>query len=519
MLSLEQRILETKSSGYNTTVGDMESMSSTDGYEYYDEKMNMWREYCGVNFKEFKGFPTPQKAEEPITVITLYDWLNDHYYTFGLHPYEVHQDNVTYIHCKSDEKLLLKRFFSFANKYSPDVYTGWNISLNKKMKMSGFDFPYIINRTKVLFGKDTDLYKLLSPIKQVRVWTSNDDISVYIAGVSILDYIALYKWYSFNNLEKYTLDFVCQFELGEKKLEYEGSLTELYNNDWQKYVDYNIKDVYLIKKLNDKLGYIDLVQTLSLITRAPMDNFMAMTQMLEGKLLTYYRRNGLCAPCFIGGIQMSYPAAYVKAPDVGLHDWITSVDIASSYPTAMITLEMSIETYIGRIEHLTEEEVIHYTSKREFPPFSLNKTGDVKNIEGRSLTVFNALLKKRLIAIAPCGTCFKTNKKGVIATMERDMFAKRKQIKTEMRALYNIEGQEDEIKRKNAYQQSLKILLNSCYGILSVPYSRYFCRDMAMAITSCARHTIKQGELYVNDLLNGNTENTEIEDIINKLKG
>ena len=460
-------------------------------------------------------FPSPQNADEVITLITLYDWQNDHYYTFGLHPYEVTKDNVTYIYCKEDERLLLKRFFSFTHKYAPDVYTGWNICLNKKMKTSGFDFPYVVNRTKNLFGDDNDVYKLLSPIKKVRIWKSNDDISVVIAGVSILDYISLYKWYSTKNLERYTLDFVCKEELGETKLEYDGTLSELYHNDWQKYVDYNIRDTELIKSLNDKLGYIELVQTLSLISRAPMESFMAMTQLLEGKLLTYYRRNNLCAPYFAGGIQEGFPAAYVKDPHVGLHDWVISVDIASSYPTAMITLNMSVETYIGRIETLTEDDIIHHIINKNFPSVRLNKYGVVTIVEDKT---FNAMLKSGMIAVAPCGTCFKTNKKGVIADIESDMFLRRKDIKKTIKLLSKDDKSKHQIDILKNKSMAYKILLNSMYGITSVPYSRYFCLDMAKAITSCARHTIKQGEKYVNELLNDEIENQDLVNIINELK-
>lgn len=377
-------------------------------------------------------FPSPQKAEEPITIITVYDWLNDHYYAFGLHEYEPKKDNVTYVYCNDDERELLDKFFSFVHTHPPDIYTGWNISLNKKMVVSGFDFPYIINRTKNLFGEDTKIYNQLSPINKVRVWKSGKDMTVIIAGVSIIDYQALYKWFSPHNLEKYTLDFVSKFEIQEQKLEYDGSLIDLYNNDWELYCDYNIRDVELIKLLNDKLGYISLVQSLALLSRAPMECYMAMTALLEGKLLTHYRRNNLCAPFFEGGVQEGYPAAYVKFPQVGLHDWIVSVDIASSYPTAIITLNMSHEKYLGRIQQITEDQVIDYVKAQHFPEFTIKKGSRLIEYTGKSLELFNKLLGKKLITVAPCGTCFKNDKRGVIAYVEKDMFDQRVKVKKKM---------------------------------------------------------------------------------------
>jgi len=460
-------------------------------------------------------FPSPQKAGEPITAISIYDWLNDHVYVFGLHKYDNTRSDVTYIYCDDSEKMLLKKFLSFTYKNPPDVYTGWNISMNKKMTVSGFDFPYIINRSKNLFDKD--VYKFLSPIKKVRSWESNGDIGVSISGVSILDYQTVYKWYTRNNLERYSLDYVCNFELNEKKLEYEGTLSDLYKNDWQKYIDYNIKDVELIKQLDDKLGYIDLIQGLSLLTRAPMESFLTMTILLEGKILTYYRRNNLCAPQFKGGVQSTFPAAYVKQPQVGLHDWISSIDIASSYPTAIITLNMSIETYIGRITDLTEDHIINYTIKKKFPAFMLKKGNDVREFKGESLVMFNKMIQKGLISVTPCGTCFKTNKTGVLADIERIMFLKRKEIKRDMKALYDVKGADDEIKRKYTMQYAYKVLLNSLFGITSVPYSRYFLIDLSEAITSCGRHSVKMGEQFTNDILN-DTMNPDLLKIINEIK-
>jgi DNA polymerase elongation subunit (family B) len=447
-------------------------------------------------------FPSPQKAEEPITAITVYDFLNDHYYTFGLHPYDNKRKDVTYFECVKEE-ILLQRFLEWAHTNPPDVYTGWNISYNAKMNISGFDFPYIINRAKNILEKDA--FHLLSPIKKVRIWEKEGNFSIAIAGVSLLDYQALYKWYSFKNPERYTLDYISELELDEKKLEYEGTLSELYENDWQRYIDYNIKDTYLIKQLDDKLGYIALSQSLSLLTRAPMENFTAMTQLLEGKLLVYYRRNNLCAPFFAGGTQIGFPAAYVKEPQSGLHSWICSVDIASSYPTAIVTLNMSIETYLGRIM-LSEDEILNYIRKREFPEFSLRKNYKNIEIKDKSLISFNNMIKKQYISVSPCGTIFDTRKTGVIAHMEKHMFLRRKEIKKKMKSLYGIEGKEDEVKRKHTFQWALKILLNSMYGIMAVPYSRYFKVDIAEAITSCGRHSIKSGEQYVNEILNNPNE-------------
>jgi len=466
-----------------------------------------------VNVENNPGtFPTPEKAEEPITVISLYDFSRKKYIVFGLHPYQTDNPNVIY-HCCKTEDVLLRKFFDFAYKHPPDVYTGWNICKNTKTKVYGFDFHYIINRTKKLFKEK--LYLNLSPIKKVLAWESKDGMAIQIAGVSLLDYQSMYKWFSSKRPERFTLDFIVNLELGERKLEYEGNLTDLYKNDWRTYVDYNIKDTLLIEKLEEKLGYLNLVQGLSIITRCQMDNYYSMTQMLEGKLLLYYRKNNLCAPVFKGGTQESYLGGYVKSPNpTGLHDWIISLDITSSYPTAIISLNMSIETYLGKISSLTEDEIINSIVNKKFNDFTLTKNNKKININGKALEDFNKLVINKKISIAPCGTLFKNGKEGVISHVERDMFLKRKEIKNKMKK----ETDKNEIKKKHTFQWALKILLNSMYGITAVPYSRYFNTDIAEAIAACAKHSIKQGEKYTNDLLNSPEKYDKMTNILNELR-
>lgn len=306
-------------------------------------------------------------------------------------------------------------------------------------------------------------------------------------------------------------------ELGKGKLDYSeyNDLKTLYYENWDLYVDYNIIDSKRIKELEDKLGYINLIQSLSLITKCPMKYYQTMTSLLEGKLLTYFRRNRLCAPRFIGGEQVTYPAAYVKEPNRGLHKWIISQDIASSYPTAIITLNMSIETYVGRITSLSENDIIKSVSERNFTqPFEMNNllTGKSKTFDGRGLEKINEMLRKGLITVSPCGVIFKSNPVGVFANIERDMFTERKKIKKQM----NTTEDKEERGRFNTFQNALKILLNSLYGITAVPYSRYFNWHVSEAITSCAKHTIKQGEKFVNEILNNPSD--ELMEIVKELK-
>jgi DNA polymerase elongation subunit (family B) len=469
-------------------------------------------------------FPTAAKAAYPVTLISIYDNLKNQTFSFGLRPYDgKYKDEkfLKYFNCK-DEETLLKMFFRFIEKYPCDVITGWNVQ--------DFDLLYLINRCKNVFGEDTRLFKSFSPIKNVRTWeaANGKDTNVDIAGVSILDMMDLYKWYSPKKLERYSLDFVCKYELEKGKVDYSEykDLRDVYEKNWNLYVEYNIIDAYRVAQLEEKLGYIKLVQSLSLLCKVSMKTYHAQTQLIEGLFLTYFRRNNLCAPHFFGGKQESYEAAYVKEPQPGKFEWVCDIDIQSSYPSHIITLNMSVETYYGRISDITEDSMVHFVKKKEFPIFHITlKNGRDTKMEGEALSRFNQALERHLLAIAPCGTVFSTSKVGVLADIERQVFSKRIEIKGKMskmkKSLPELRGKDEkkakeEIGQYNALQNALKIMLNAAFGITSVPYSRYFNTSISEAITSCGRQTVKAGERFVNELLNEPTE--ELTKIINEIK-
>jgi DNA polymerase elongation subunit (family B) len=371
----------------------------------------------------------------------------------------------------------------------------------------------------------------MSPINVVRVWNSykNDEINIDIAGTVILDYMDLYKWYSTSNLESYSLDYVAKHELEKGKLDYSEykNLNDLYEKDWNKYVDYNVIDSLRVYQLEEKLGFISLVQALSLLTKAPMKYYHTMTQLIEGALLTYYRRNDFVAPHFSGGTQETFEAAYVKEPHKGMHSWVVDLDITSSYPTAIITLNMSPETYFGRILGFTEEKIIAFTRSRNFQKFDMLKDTGLVKFTGKRLDKFNQALSKRLLCVSPCGSVFSNKNPGILSTIQRNIFQKRKEVKNKMiktkKSLKDLRGEELENAKEKTVQLfdlqwALKILLNAMFGILAVPYSRYFNTNIAEGITSCGRHTIRAGEKYTNELLNKPDNYKPLKDFIEVLK-
>lgn len=483
-----------------------------------DEEMyvpNLLVYYLDIEVLPEEGFPDYRDPQDPIILISIRNSITKKTYTFGYDPLESRQysgdlENVTYIHCETEEDLL-RRTFAFMHKYPCDVLSGYNIW--------SFDLPYMINRAKVLWGDDegAKMYRKMSPINTVSVWKQKtaDELNIDIAGLTILDYYNVYKWYG-KNLERYTLEYVCQTELGVGKLENPyDSMREQVEKDWNGFVDYNIIDCERVNDLEDQLGYIRMVQALSLLCKSPMRNYNAQTQLIEGLMLTYYRRNGLCAPYFKGGEQLPFPAAHVKEPHKGMHEWVVDIDITSSYPSHIIALNMSNETFFGKIVRMQEEEIISYTRKRKFPSFKMTKEVDdeweLVTVEGKMLRKFNNALERGLFAVSPCGSIFTTNKEGVVAKVEKTVFFKRKEVKgkkkewglkaKECEGLEKSKCQEKKM-QAHSLQLALKIMMNAFFGILSVPYSRYFNVHIAEAITSCGRHTIKSGQRFCNDLLN-----------------
>lgn len=466
-------------------------------------------------------FPTAQEAKYPIVLISVYDSKSNSTSTFSTRQYSGQFKNESWLKyfTYSTEEDMLYGFFSWFKRNPCDVITGWNVI--------GFDLQYIINRAKYIFGEDTFSYSSLSPIKRVKSWYKHESYNMDIAGITILDYMDLYKWYSPNKLERYTLDFVSKHVLGKGKLDYSkyNNLTELYKEDWNLYVDYNITDALRVGQMENELGYIKMVQSLSLLTKAPMKHYNVMNQLIEGMFLTYFRRNKMCAPYFAGGTQESYPAAIVKEPVPGLYEWVVDLDITSSYPSHIITLNMSTETYYGRIKEMTEDEVVSHVRKGSFPPFHMSSPRGTIFISDKKLEVFNRGLSKKLLSVAPCGTIFVSSTPGIISTMERYVFEKRSDVRSKIRKMRkslpdlrnsDLDRAKNKITQYNSLQLALKVILNAAYGITATPYSRYFNKDLAEAIVSCGRHTIKSGENFVNKLLNQPPK--ELQDILDQIK-
>jgi DNA polymerase elongation subunit (family B) len=315
------------------------------------------------------GFPDPYLANEQITAICL-RYLSGEVVVWGCGEYDREKDKntkgeLTYVKCE-DEYNLCKKFLRYWEENCPDVISGWNIKF--------FDIPYLVNRLNKILGEDET--KKLSPwgfINSRKAIVMNRELTAYeFVGVSTLDYIELYRWYapSGKSQESYRLDHIASVELGENKLSYDefDNLHSLYRLDHQKFIEYNIKDVDLVFKLEDKLKLIELGLTLGYDTKCNFEDIFAQTRMWDALIYNYLLDKNIIVPPKEDKTKNSaFEGAYVKEPQVGLHNWVASFDLNSLYPHLMMQYSISPENLVDkgdideRKRKITEELMLRNT--------------------------------------------------------------------------------------------------------------------------------------------------------------
>ena len=438
------------------------------------------------------GFPDPYLANEPITAICL-KYINGMTLVFGCGDYVV-QGDEHYIKCK-DEWTLCKQFIKHWQNNTPDVLTGWNTKF--------FDIPYLINRFRKILGEDET--KLMSPWKYIgerkTIINGRQMIAYDIMGVSSLDYIELYRWYAPNgkSQESYRLDAIANAEIGESKLSYDefDNLHQLYRLNFQKFIEYNIKDVELIIRLEDKLKLIELALTLAYDTKCNYEDVFAQTRMWDA--LTYNRlmQDGIVVPPRdVQEKDGAFEGAYVKEVQVGAHDWVASFDLNSLYPHLMMQYNISPETLIEP-ENYTDE-MRQVLSQGVSIDKLLLKSINLSNLSGVTLT--------------PNGQYFRTDKQGFLPKMMAEMYEDRKKFKKMMLAAkQEYEDQREDSKkyeiekriaRFNNLQLAKKVSLNSAYGALGSQYFRFYDLRMALGVTTAGQLSIRWIENKLNEYMN-----------------
>ena len=434
------------------------------------------------------GFPEPKLADQEVTAITMKNNIDDIYYTFGCGEYDVDKallqtHEVVYIKC-ADERELLHKFVYHWSKTSPDVITGWNCEF--------FDIPYLINRIRRIF--DNGREKFLSPWKMIderetHTGFGQSTIKYEIKGVAILDYMAIFKkfGYSYGPQESYKLDHIASVVLGEKKLDFgeASDLNELHANDYQKFIDYNIKDVELIDRMEDKLGLISLCLTMAYKGGVNYEQVLGTVAIWDSLIYRDLHSKRIAVPMNEESFKGAYPGGYVKEPQVGMHDWVCSFDLNSLYPSIIMQYNMSPETILNDDElNVTVETVL---------------AKQVKNTTPNT-------------ALAVGGTRFSTKKLGILPSIIQEIYDDRVKFKqAQLKAEQELEltatksevyGLEKRIAIAKNQQMALKILLNSLYGAMGNKWFRYFDMRIAEGITLTGQATIRWAENNLNDYLN-----------------
>jgi DNA polymerase elongation subunit (family B) len=440
------------------------------------------------------GFPDPYLANEPITAIAL-TFINGHTYVFGCGDFRNDTpESVTYIKCK-DEYTLCSKFIELWSRMYPDVITGWNTKF--------FDIPYLVNRFRKILGEDKT--KMLSPWNYISERKTNINGRLLIAysfvGIESLDYIELYKWYApgGKSQESYRLDNIAQVELGEGKISYDEfeNLHQLYRLNYQKFIEYNIKDVALILKLEDKLKLIELALTLAYDTKCNYEDVFAQTRMWDSLTYSYLLGKGIIVPPKeTQEKDAAFEGAYVKEPQIGLHNWVASFDLNSLYPHLMMQYNISPETLIEPEKYTPEMREI--LSQGVTVDKLLKRQIDISNLKDATIT--------------PNGQFFRTDIQGFLPKMMVEMYDDRKKFKKMMlQASQEYENEKDESKkydiekrvaRYNNLQLAKKVSLNSAYGALGSQYFRFYDLRMALGVTTAGQLSIRWIEAKINQYMN-----------------
>jgi len=452
--------------------------------------------YFDIEVSSVGGFASVETANKEVTAIGYYDSGENVFYVFILDPegriasreYD-RKGKKTYVISCPTEFDLLESFMGLYTSIMPTILTGWNID--------GYDVPYLYNRLRQILGKE--MANNLSPIGIV---TYNEHREKFqIAGVSTVDYLPLYKKYTYTERPNYQLNTIGLAELGRGKVQYEGTLDELYRNDIDTFIEYNLEDVDIVVGLEEKLKMIELIRFICHLGHVQYEDYAYSSKFIEGTILTYLHRKGLIAPNKPEGGREAFNAkmesndddfegAFVKPPYPGLYEWTYSLDLASLYPSIIMTLNISPETKVGRVTNWNPEEHIRGTIS-SYTVIEGDKSKHMSRDE------FDAFMEERAYNISSNGILYRTDKTGIVPEILDLWFRQRKEYKGLM-FKYNQEGNTELGEYYDRRQHVQKILLNSVYGVLGLSIFRFYDLDNASAVTLSGQDVIRSSAKFIN---------------------
>jgi len=440
--------------------------------EYDKDKLRIYT--IDIEVESEYGFPNVTDCAEKMICITVKDQVKKQILVWGMADYTVKQDNVHYVKC-DNERDLLKQFLKFWSAYSPDVLTGWNSKY--------FDIPYLVKRIGKILGDSS--MKRMSPwniIQEDQTYELGKTQTYYrLLGIAQLDYLQLYRKFTIKNQESYRLDHIGKVELGEQKDDNPfDTFKEWYQQDIQSFIDYNIQDVELVDKLEDRLQLIELALTMAYNAKANYEDVFSQVRMWDTIIFNELLKDNIIVPMRdMNPTSPELVGAYVKDPKVGFHDWVVSFDLNSLYPHLIMQYNISPETILP----------------------------DKKNVD------ITDLLDKQVDTsdgncMAANGTMYRTGKQGFLPRIiqkeynDRTIY-KKKMLEAEQQYANTKDPKYEKLARRYyLVQHSKKISLNSAYGAIGNKYFRYYDHRMAEAITTSGQLNIRWIDNKLNEYFN-----------------
>ena len=437
-----------------------------------------------------QGFPDVESCQEEILAITIQDYTTKEITTWGVKPFDNKQKNVTYHHCPSEYQLL-SSFIEYWMVDVPDVVTGWNIQF--------YDIPYICKRlNRVLGEKLMKRFSNWGLVSQGEVFKNGRKHTTFdIGGLTQLDYLDLYRKFTYKAQESYRLDYIAEVELGQKKLDHSefDTFKDFYTKGWQKFIEYNIVDVELVDRLEDKMKLIELALTMAYDAKVNYNDVFYQVRMWDNIIYNYLKKTNVVIPPKVDANKdEKYAGAYVKEPIPGKYDWVVSFDLNSLYPHLIMQYNISPETLLDErhptatVDRILEEEI-------NFELFKDN-------------------------AVCANGAMYRKDVRGFLPELMEKMYGDRVIFKKKMLAAKQqyektpTKALEKEIARCNNIQMAKKISLNSAYGAIGNQYFRYYKLANAEAITLSGQVSIRWIEGKMNGYLNKLLQTEEVDYVI-----
>jgi len=431
-----------------------------------------------IEVKSENGFPSVEKCDEELLLISLLSFSTKDIITFGVGPFTNTDPKVKYVQCV-DEYDLLQRFLAHWHRNIPEIVTGWNCQL--------YDIPYLAKRITRILGEKP--CKTLSPwglVTNEEIFLQGRPHLVYdIGGVTVLDYLDLYKKFTYKAQESYRLDYISSVELGQKKLDHSeyDTFKDFYTNGWQKFVEYNIIDVKLVDALEEKMKLVELAVTMAYDAKVNFTDVFYQVRMWDMIIYNDLKKKNIAIPPKEDEDKSDkYAGAYVKEPKPGVYEWVVSFDLNSLYPHLIMQYNISPETLL--------EERFRGVSVDKL----LNEEVDLSNLKD--------------VTVCPNGAVFTTKKRGFLPKLMDKIYSERVIFKKKMiQAKKDYEKKpskalEREISRCNNIQMAKKIQLNSAYGAIGNNYFRYYKLANAEAITLGGQFSIRWIENRMNKYMN-----------------